>query len=82
MLRRELLKAMDTRLSALQQEQKLAFSWAAAAGFDVDRIDDLLAFSEFFGADRLRYVQCHIFARFRLKISTLHSCVLCVHGWG
>lgn len=47
---------MDVRLSALQQEQNMAFSRAVAAGFDVDRIEDLLAFSEFFGADRLQYV--------------------------
>lgn len=58
--KRELLKAMDVRLSALQQEQNMAFSRAAAAGFDVDRIEDLLAFSEFFGADRLR-VACNWF---------------------
>lgn len=64
--KRELLKAMDVRLSALQQEQNMAFSRAAAAGFDVDRIEDLLAFSEFFGADRLR-VACNWFCELSEK---------------
>ncbi|MCO5558282.1 hypothetical protein L7F22_011861 [Adiantum nelumboides] len=52
--KRELLRAMDVRLSALQQEQGMAFCRATAAGFDSDGIEDLLAFSDFFGADHLR----------------------------
>ncbi|MCO5558259.1 hypothetical protein L7F22_011838 [Adiantum nelumboides] len=50
----ELLRAMDVRLLALRQEQSLAFSRAAAAGFSSDNMTDLIAFSEYFGADRLR----------------------------
>ncbi|MCO5563866.1 hypothetical protein L7F22_017516 [Adiantum nelumboides] len=52
--KKELLRAMDVRLSALQQEQGMAFCRATAAGFDSDGIEDLLAFSDFFGADHLR----------------------------
>ncbi|KAI5062178.1 hypothetical protein GOP47_0022717 [Adiantum capillus-veneris] len=58
--KRELLRAMDVRLSALQQEQSVAFCRATAAGFDADGIEDLLAFSDFFGADHLR-VACNWF---------------------
>ncbi|KAI5070593.1 hypothetical protein GOP47_0014936 [Adiantum capillus-veneris] len=50
----ELLRAMDVRLLALRQEQSMAFSRAAAAGFSRDNMMDLVAFSEYFGADRLR----------------------------
>lgn len=52
--KRELLRAMDVYLLALQQEQNIAFDRADAAGFDIDSMTDLVAFSEHFGADRLR----------------------------
>ncbi|KAI5077163.1 hypothetical protein GOP47_0006987 [Adiantum capillus-veneris] len=50
----ELLKAMDSRVHALQQEQSTAFDRAIAAGFNSETIEDLIAFSEHFGAERLR----------------------------
>eukprot|EP00250_Pteridium_aquilinum_P020019 c24670_g1_i1 orf=957-5213(-) len=64
--KRELLRAMDARLAALQQEQNMVFCRAAAAGFDVESIEDLLAFSEYFGADRLR-VACSWFFQLSAK---------------
>lgn len=51
--KKELLKAMDTRLMALKQEQNLAFSHATASGFDIDNMVDLMNFAKHFGADRL-----------------------------
>lgn len=51
--KRELLRAMDVRLIALKQEQDLAFSRAAAAGFDTNKMADLMTFAEHFGAHRL-----------------------------
>ncbi|KAH7416394.1 hypothetical protein KP509_14G089800 [Ceratopteris richardii] len=65
--KRELLKAMDVRLSALRQEQSLLMHRASAAGFDEENIVDLLAFSEFFGADRLR-VACNWFWEISAKV--------------
>ena len=44
---------MDIRLRALQQEQNLAFSRAAKAGFDYHIMEDLMSFAEVFRADRL-----------------------------
>eukprot|EP00250_Pteridium_aquilinum_P007673 c17345_g1_i1 orf=327-4910(-) len=49
----ELLRAMDLRLLALQQEQTTAFGRAAAAGFSSENMADLIGFSEHFGAERL-----------------------------
>ncbi|KAH7281824.1 hypothetical protein KP509_36G065200 [Ceratopteris richardii] len=45
---------MDVRLLSLKQEQCMAFGRAVAAGFSSDNMTDLIAFSEYFGADRLR----------------------------
>ena len=50
----ELLEAMDIRLRALKQEQDTYFSRAAVAGFDSENMAGLVAFSEHFGAERLR----------------------------
>eukprot|EP01018_Ginkgo_biloba_P000068 Gb_16927 [translate_table: standard] len=52
--KRELLRAMDVRLMALQQELSTAFARAAAAGFAIEHMADLMAFAERFGANRLR----------------------------
>eukprot|EP00249_Psilotum_nudum_P014941 c25080_g2_i1 orf=80-799(+) len=51
--KRELLKAMDVRLLALEEEQSMAFAQAAATGFNGDNLANLVAFAKHFGADRL-----------------------------
>lgn len=52
--RRELLRAMEARLSALHQEQNMVFTRASAAGFDSNNIADLMTFAHDFGAERLK----------------------------
>ncbi|KHN05080.1 COP1-interacting protein 7-like isoform X2 [Glycine soja] len=49
-----LLKVLDTRKSALQKEQGMAFARAVAAGFDIDYIPPLMSFAECFGASRMK----------------------------
>ncbi|KAL2463572.1 COP1-interacting protein-related [Forsythia ovata] len=49
----QLLKVLETRKTALQKEQGMAFARAVAAGFDIDHMAPLLAFAECFGASRL-----------------------------
>ncbi|KAL2624386.1 hypothetical protein R1flu_008631 [Riccia fluitans] len=49
-----LLRAMDARRLMLQKEQGMAFARAAAAGFDMEHMEDLIAFADCFGATRLR----------------------------
>lgn len=51
---RELLRAIDVRLMALQQELSVAFARAMAAGFAIEHMADLMIFAEQFGATRLR----------------------------
>nr|KYP38067.1 hypothetical protein KK1_040714 [Cajanus cajan] len=48
-----LLKVLETRKSALQKEQGMAFARAVAAGFDIDNIPALMSFGECFGASRM-----------------------------
>ncbi|XP_044500034.1 COP1-interacting protein 7-like [Mangifera indica] len=50
----QLLKILETRTTALQKEQGMAFARAVAAGFDVDHMVPLMSFSESFGASRLK----------------------------
>lgn len=50
----QLLKVLETRKSVLQKEQGMAFARAVAAGFDIDRMTQMVSFSESFGAARLR----------------------------
>ncbi|KAK4341678.1 hypothetical protein RND71_040179 [Anisodus tanguticus] len=50
----QLLKVLGTRKSVLQKEQGMAFARAVAAGFDIDRMAQMVSFSESFGASRLR----------------------------
>jgi hypothetical protein len=45
---------MDARRLVLHKEQGIAFTRAAAAGFDVQHMAHLLAFADCFGATRLR----------------------------
>ena len=51
--RRELLRAMDVRLAAVNQELHIAFSHALSSGFDKDTLSNLMEFSQHFGAQRL-----------------------------
>nr|XP_009401935.1 PREDICTED: uncharacterized protein LOC103985817 isoform X2 [Musa acuminata subsp. malaccensis] len=50
----QLLKVLETRKMVLRKEQGMAFARAAAAGFDMDNLLDLISFSESFGASRLK----------------------------
>lgn len=49
----QLLKVLETRKTALQKEQGMAFARAVAAGFDIDHVAALVSFAECFGAMRL-----------------------------
>ncbi|XP_042052346.1 uncharacterized protein LOC121797725 [Salvia splendens] len=51
--KKELLKAIDLRLVAAQQDLTNACTRAAAAGFDADTVTELQMFADIFGADRL-----------------------------
>eukprot|EP01018_Ginkgo_biloba_P027748 Gb_39029 [translate_table: standard] len=52
--KRELLRAIDVRLMALQQELSMAFARASAAGFAIEHMTDLIVFADRFGANRLK----------------------------
>ncbi|KAI8560865.1 hypothetical protein RHMOL_Rhmol04G0288900 [Rhododendron molle] len=49
----QLLKVLEIRKTVLQKEQGMAFARAAAAGFDIDLMAQLVSFAECFGASRL-----------------------------
>ncbi|XP_011072663.1 uncharacterized protein LOC105157864 isoform X2 [Sesamum indicum] len=51
--KKELLRAIDLRLVAVQQDLTAAAARAAAAGFNVDAVSELQIFAERFGAHRL-----------------------------
>ncbi|CAN0877749.1 COP1-interacting protein 7 [Linum grandiflorum] len=51
--KKELLRAIDVRLSAVRQDLFTAFSRASAAGFNPDTVLELQLFSDCFGAYRL-----------------------------
>nr|GMD30386.1 uro-adherence factor A-like [Ipomoea batatas] len=51
--RKELLRAIDVRLAAVQQDLMTAFCRATAAGFNLDTVSKLQMFSDQFGAHRL-----------------------------
>ncbi|KAH7423174.1 hypothetical protein KP509_12G042600 [Ceratopteris richardii] len=65
--KRELLRAMDVRLSTLQRERSMAFNQAIAVGFTADTMEDLLCFSDYYGAERLR-VACNWFWELHTKL--------------
>lgn len=50
----QLLRALETRRAVLRKEQAMAYARALVAGFEMDYIDDLISFSDAFGANRLR----------------------------
>ncbi|XP_057957924.1 COP1-interacting protein 7 [Malania oleifera] len=49
----QLLRVLETRKTALQKEQGMAFARAVAAGFDIDHMAALMSFADCFGALRL-----------------------------
>ncbi|XP_060205962.1 uncharacterized protein LOC132633508 isoform X2 [Lycium barbarum] len=51
--KKELLRAIDVRLTTVQQDLSTACSRAAAAGFNLETVSELHTFSERFGAPRL-----------------------------
>ncbi|GJN33096.1 hypothetical protein PR202_gb21660 [Eleusine coracana subsp. coracana] len=53
-VRKELLRAIDVRLSALKQDLATACSRASSAGFNPNSVSELLLFATHFGANRLR----------------------------
>lgn len=50
----ELLRAIDVRLMAVQQDLSTACARAAAAGFNADTVLELQMFADKFGARRLK----------------------------
>ncbi|XP_024529204.1 uncharacterized protein LOC9631447 isoform X2 [Selaginella moellendorffii] len=65
--RRHLVKAMDARRLILEKEQRSAFARAAAAGFTIGSLPDLIAFAGCFGATRLSEA-CSKFAELHRKL--------------
>ncbi|GAA0146444.1 hypothetical protein LIER_06396 [Lithospermum erythrorhizon] len=61
--KKELLRAIDLRLSAVRQDLSAAFSHAASAGFDLVTVTELQMFADQFSAHRLNEA-CHKFLSF------------------
>lgn len=55
MARIQLQRLLGTRKALLRKEQAMAYARGLVAGFEVDRIDDLISFADTYGASRLRY---------------------------
>lgn len=51
-----LQRVLESRKAVLRKEQAMAYARALVSGFDMDNLDDLISFSNAFGALRLRYV--------------------------
>nr|XP_043623743.1 uncharacterized protein LOC122595448 [Erigeron canadensis]XP_043623744.1 uncharacterized protein LOC122595448 [Erigeron canadensis] len=56
--KKELLRAIDVRLTAVKQDLNTACARAASAGFNQDTVSDLQLFAERFGATRLNEACC------------------------
>nr|GEX86371.1 hypothetical protein [Tanacetum cinerariifolium] len=56
--KKELLRAIDVRLTAVEQDLNTACARASAAGFNHDTVSDLQLFAERFGATRLNEACC------------------------
>lgn len=52
--RKELLRAIDVRLVAVEQDLTRAYARASAAGFTSDTVPELQMFADRFGAQRLK----------------------------
>lgn len=50
-----LQRVLESRKAVLCKEQAMAYARALVAGYEPENIDDLIAFSDAFGASRLRY---------------------------
>uniref|UniRef100_A0A1D1XKM6 Uncharacterized protein n=1 Tax=Anthurium amnicola TaxID=1678845 RepID=A0A1D1XKM6_9ARAE len=50
----ELLRAMDVRLMALREELSATFSQALGAAYSIEKISNLIAFCQYFGAAEMR----------------------------
>lgn len=50
-----LQRLLETRKALLRKEQAMAYARALVAGFEMDNMNDLILFSDAFGALRLRY---------------------------
>lgn len=55
MTRIRLQRALETRKAVLCKEQAMAYARALVAGYEPGCIEDLIRFSDAFGASRLRY---------------------------
>ncbi|KAJ1694808.1 hypothetical protein LUZ63_011506 [Rhynchospora breviuscula] len=66
----QLLKVLETRRNVLRKEQGMAFARAVAAGFDMDTLPYLVAFSECFGASRLMKASSQFMELWRRKHET------------
>ncbi|KAG8099372.1 hypothetical protein GUJ93_ZPchr0013g33765 [Zizania palustris] len=51
--KKELLRAIDVRLSALKQDLVMACARASSAGFNPDSVSELVLFADHFGSNRL-----------------------------
>lgn len=51
-----LQRVLETRKAVLRKEQAMVYARALAAGFEIDNLQNLLSFSDAFGAERLRYI--------------------------
>ncbi|CAN4102869.1 unnamed protein product [Withania somnifera] len=49
-----LQRVLESRITVLRKEQAMAYARALVSGFDMDNLDDLISFSNAFGALRLR----------------------------
>ncbi|KZV27545.1 hypothetical protein F511_04596 [Dorcoceras hygrometricum] len=58
--KKELLRAIDVRLVAVQEDLSTACARAAAAGFNIDTISELQMFADKFGAHRLSEACCKL----------------------
>ncbi|GJZ40565.1 hypothetical protein Tco_0587451 [Tanacetum coccineum] len=56
--KKELLRAIDVRLTAVEQDLNTACARASAAGFNHDTVSDLQLFAQRFGATRLNEACC------------------------
>lgn len=78
-----LQRLMDTRKALLRKEQAMAYARATVAGFEIDQLDDLLQFANFFGALRLRdacvdfkelYKQKHTDGQWMDEVAAMKAC--------
>ncbi|XP_073140161.1 uncharacterized protein [Henckelia pumila] len=58
--KKELLRAIDVRLVAVQEDLSTACARAAAAGFTIDTVSELQMFADKFGAHRLNEACCKL----------------------